>query len=78
MHLYLYAAQAMDIARERQLEGERRARLFAGEPRHARGSARRSLARLAAGISRTSASVAHRLDDRVALTDARPSTSSSI
>jgi hypothetical protein len=73
MHFYM-GAIALDTVRERQLEGERFARLLpAGLPR-GRGGPRRWLARLAAGVSRASASVARRLDEHVALTDARPST----
>ena len=71
MHPYHLALVALDTARERQIEGERLARLFTDGAPHAPGTARRSLARLAASASRAAAAVAQRLDDRVALADAR-------
>lgn len=67
---FLMGMLALDTARERQRHGERLAHLFPdGVPRR-QGGARRSLARAAAALSVVSASVARRLDEHVALTDA--------
>ena len=67
---FLMGMVALDIARERQRDGERFAHLFPdGVPRR-QGTARRSLARAAATLSIVSASIARRLDEHVALPDA--------
>ena len=64
MMLNHYAYIALDLARERALEAETRHRYAEAlrQPSRA-GIARRTLARVAAGVSRASASVARRLDD---------------
>lgn len=68
MNLFLYSFIALDLARQRSLEGERAwlaARLAAdAPPRPLR--LRRLLARLLASVSLGSAAVARRLDSRVA------------
>jgi hypothetical protein len=63
MQFGYFAYLALDLTRERILEAEARYR-YAEELGHAEGPgvARRSLARVAAGVSRVSASVARRLD----------------
>lgn len=69
-----YTFLALDLANERVREAENRARFlrFDGElPDAAPGLARRSLARAAATVSRGSAALARRLDDRFADTEAR-------
>lgn len=72
MLLNHYAYLALDLARERTLEAETRHR-YAEALRHASGpgTARRTLARVAAGVSRASASVARRLDDAAIEAEAR-------
>jgi hypothetical protein len=64
MQFSQFAYIALDLARERTLEAESRHRYAdaRGQP-SGPGIARRNLARVAAGVSRASASVARRLDD---------------
>jgi len=64
MMLNHYAYIALDLARERTIEAEAHHR-YAEALRQPSGpgTARRTLARVAAGVSRASASVARRLDD---------------
>jgi hypothetical protein len=74
---YLIGTIALDISRERQLKGERYARLFPSGGSRSHGRSRHALARLAAGVSVAAAEVARRLDDHVTLADARRSSPTS-
>jgi hypothetical protein len=69
IHPYSSALIATETVRERQLTGERLARLLGANPVRA-GRWRRVLARLAASASRAAAAVAVRLDDGVPLSGA--------
>ena len=72
MMLNHYAYLALDLARDRTLEAEAHHR-YAEALRHqpGPGTARRTLARVAAGVSRASASVARSLDDAAIEAEAR-------
>lgn len=64
MQLSHHAYLALELARERTLEAENRYRYAEALRRPSGpGIARRTLARVAVGVSRASASVARRLDD---------------
>lgn len=64
MHPWSTAAIAIETARERQRAGERLARLLPGRLPRSR-SPRRRLAELAASVSRATAALAIRLDERI-------------
>jgi hypothetical protein len=64
-----YTFLALELARDRAAEADRRNRFLIGENGFAEatpGMARRTLARAAAVVSRGSAALAHRLDESVA------------
>jgi len=69
-----YTFIALDVARQKAAEAERRSFLlgdgFAADARHSDRSIRRATARLIATVSRTSGRVARRLDDNVNVTGA--------
>lgn len=66
MNAYTLSLLALDIARERSREAEERALASRLNGGHQNGPLRRAAARSLALVSRASASVAHRLDARVA------------
>jgi hypothetical protein len=67
MHANFLALSALDLARERSLEADRRARLLQGAGRLPRSLPRRLLGRLAASVSRAASRLAVQLDDEARL-----------
>jgi hypothetical protein len=67
MHGSFFAITALDLARERTLEGERRSRLLRGAGPVPRTLPRRVLGRLAAWIGQPAAALAARRRDGVAI-----------